>query len=56
MITKEKLKESVEQTKCETRIALQTLYDNLNRGQQKRVIKAPEVKALFDRYSVEYEE
>ena len=39
----------------ETTVALQTLYDNLNQGQQKKIAAVPEVKALFDRYGVIYE-
>ena len=37
-----------------TKNALQTMYDALNRGQQKQIIKNQEVKVLFDRYGVEY--
>lgn len=55
MISKEKLQENVNKTKGETKDALQTLYDSLNQGQRKKVVKNPEVKALFDRYGVEYE-
>ena len=40
----------------ETAIALQTVYDALNSGQQKKVVKNAEVKTLFDRYGVEYTE
>ena len=54
MITKNKLRENVDKTKSETKIALQTVYDALNQGQQKKVVKDPTVKALFDRYGVEY--
>lgn len=39
----------------ETHDALQTVYDALNHGQQKQIIKDDKVKALFDRYEVEYE-
>ena len=39
----------------ETRIALQTVYDSLNQGQQKKLIKDEKVKALFDRYGVTYD-
>jgi len=39
----------------ETKTALQTLWDNINKGQQKQIIKREEVKALFDRYGVDYE-
>ena len=38
----------------ETKNALQTMYDALNQGQQKQIVKNEEVKALFDRYGVEY--
>lgn len=36
----------------ETRAALQTMYDALNQGQQKKIVKDEAVKALFDRYGV----
>lgn len=39
----------------ETKNALQTMYDALNQGQQKKIVKNEEVKALFDRYGVSYE-
>ena len=39
----------------ETKIALQTLWDNINQGQRKQLIKVSEIKALLDRYEVEYE-
>lgn len=39
----------------ETRLALQTVYDALNQGQQKKILKDENVKALFDRYGVDYE-
>ena len=38
----------------ETKVALQTVYDALNQGQQKKIVKDEGVKALFDRYGVEY--
>lgn len=56
MISKEKLRENVNAVKDETKSALQTMYDSLNKGQRKKIVKTPEVKALFDRYGVEYEE
>ena len=40
----------------ETRVALQTVYDALNSGQQKKILKNEGVKELFDRYGVEYAE
>jgi len=42
--------------KTETKDALQTLWNNINKGQQKQLIKIAEIKELFDRYGVEYEE
>lgn len=36
-----------------TRNALQTVYDALNNGQQKKLLKDDAVKALFERYGVE---
>lgn len=38
----------------EIKTALQTMYDALNHGQQQKIIKNEKVKALFDRYKVEY--
>ena len=46
--------EKAEVVKNETKDALQTVYDALNNGQQKKILKNEEVKALFDRYGVEY--
>ena len=39
----------------ETRAALQTVYDALNHGQQKQIVKNDDVRVLFDRYGVAYE-
>lgn len=38
----------------ETRAALQLVYDTLNQGQQKKLLKEEAVKELFDRYGVNY--
>ena len=54
MKTKE-LQEKTEAVIDETKNALQTMYDALNHGQQKQIVKDEEVKALFDRYGVVYE-
>ena len=51
---KSELTAAVQKVKTETRNALQTLYDALNPGQQKQILKDEQVKALFDRYGVEY--
>ena len=53
-MNKATLTKNVAAAKEETRVALQTVYDALNSGQQKKVVKADEVKALFDRYGVNY--
>ena len=55
-MTKEELTAAVEKTKSETRNALKTVYDALNQGQQKKIVKDEKVKALFDLYGVEYSE
>ena len=47
---------AVQTVKTETKNALQTMYNELNQGQQKKIIKDETVKALFDRYGVEYTE
>lgn len=36
----------------QTRLALQTVYDALNQGQQQKILKDENVKALFDHYGV----
>lgn len=53
---KTELKEAVDAAKTETKNALQTAYDALNRGQQNKIVKDEAVKALFDLYGVNYEE
>jgi Fe2+ or Zn2+ uptake regulation protein len=55
-MTKDKLTRAVEEAKTETRNALQTVYDALNQGQQKKIIKNESVKSLFDLYGVNYAE
>lgn len=52
---KSALTAAVETAKTETRNALQTVYDSLNHGQQKQIIKDEKVKALFDLYGVNYQ-
>lgn len=36
----------------EVKEALQTVYDALNQGQRKKMLKSEVVKAMFDRYGV----
>lgn len=54
-MTKTELNEKVQAVKAEVREALQTTHDALNQGQQKKIVKDEKVKALFDRYGVNYE-
>ena len=53
---RDKLMEAVAMAKEETKNALQTVYDALNQGQQKKIVKDEAVRRLFDLYGVEYEE
>ena len=52
---KSKLNEAVTSHKTETKDALQVLYDNINKGQKKQIVKREEIKKLFDRYGVQYD-
>ena len=54
-MTKIELDEKTQAVIDETKEALQTMYDALNQGQQKKIVNNENVKALFDRYGVEYE-
>lgn len=51
-MTKQELSAAVQAVKTETKDALQTMYNELNHGQQKKLLKNEKVKALFDRYGV----
>ena len=55
-MTKAELNAAVQAAKAETREAMQTMYDALNKGQQKQILKNEKVKKLFDLYGVEYSE
>lgn len=55
-MTKNQLTEAVKTAKQETKEALQTVYDALNQGQRKKIVKDEKVKNLFDLYGVEYTE
>ena len=52
-MTKSVLHTKIDAAVTETRDALQMLYDELNQGQQKKVLKNEEVAALLERYGVE---
>ena len=52
-MTQKELELAVQTTKDATKQALQTVYDALNSGQQKKILKDEAVKKLFDLYGVE---
>ena len=52
-MTKRELKAKTTEIIEETKTALQTVYDALNQGQQKKILKDEAVAALFERYGVE---
>ena len=53
-MNKEVLNIAVANCKNETKEALQTVFNELNNGQQKKLLKEEKIVALFDRYGVEY--
>ena len=46
------LKDKVLAYNREVKEALQTVYNELNKGQQKKLLKSEVVKAMFERYGV----
>lgn len=55
-MTKTELSNAVQAFKLEIKTALQTVYNALNQGQQKKLTKDEKVKELFDQFGVEYSE
>ncbi len=51
-MTKAELQRKTDRAVKETRAALQTVYDALNHGQQKQIVKNEAVLALFQRYGI----
>ena len=51
---REQLIERVASVKTTTHNALQAIIDELNKGQVKKLVKNENIKALLDRYSVNY--
>lgn len=45
---------AVEAVKTETRAALTALLAEINHGQKKQIVKREEVRAMLDRYGVDY--
>lgn len=52
-MTKQELESKTTAVIDATREALQMVYDSLNNGQQKKLLKNEAVAALFERYGVE---
>ena len=40
----------------EVKAALQAVYNDLNPGQRKKLLRNPTIRAMFERYGVEIEE
>lgn len=55
-MTKEELETKTENVISETKNAIETIYNALNRGQRKQIVKNEQVKILFDRYGILYEQ
>lgn len=53
-MNKDTLNKAVGACKAETKEALQTVFNELNNGQQKKILKSEKVKKLFDKFGVEY--
>ena len=52
-MNRQELFEKVTALKEETKNALQEVYNELNNGQQNKLLKNENIKALFERYGVE---
>ena len=55
-MTKAELAVALVEAKQQYKESLQTVWDNVNKGQRKQLLKKPEIKAILDRFGVEYEE
>lgn len=52
-MTKAELDAALAKCKQEYHDSLQTLWDNINKGQRKQLSKIPEIKAILARFGVE---
>lgn len=50
---KKELEEKTEVYITETRAALQLVYDSLNKGQQKKLLKNASISALFAKHKID---
>lgn len=53
-MTRDELTNAVDVNMATTHDALQLVVDELNKGQRQKIIKNENVKALLDRYGVNY--
>lgn len=51
-----KLRERVIAYNTEVKVALQAVYNDLNQGQRKKLLRNPVIRAMFERYGVEIDE
>lgn len=49
------LRDRVVAYNTEVKAALQAVYNDLNQGQQKKLLRNPVIRAMFERYGVETE-
>ena len=50
------LRERVVSYNKEVKAALQAVYNDLNHGQRKKLLRNPAIRAMFERYGVETDE
>lgn len=50
------LRKRVIEYNAEVKAALQAVYNDLNQGQRKKLLRNPVIRAMFERYGVEVEE
>ena len=54
-MTKAELTKRLTDHKTVTHDALRLIWDNTNKGQRNKLLKNEDIKAVLDRYGVEYE-
>jgi hypothetical protein len=55
-MTKRELTDAIEAAKDEYRESLQTVWDGVNKGQKKQLLKNEQIRAILDRFGVVTEE
>lgn len=53
-MNKDTLNKAVEACKAETKEVIETILNELNNGQRKKLLNKENIKALCDRFGVEY--